>query len=88
MGKYDPAKKHLSVYPGLNIKGTCNNNHCPIYLQPIWVKKGYGAFDFAKLTVKNFCPTCDRSMNPKKFTNIGYKNAKVHIKGCRMDNDE
>ena len=88
LGKYDPAKKYLCVYDGLNIKGTCKNDHCPGFMKNVWVPKGYGSFDFGKVRTGNVCPTCDRAMISSSFTNLGYMHSRVFIKGVRMNGDE
>ena len=70
---------------GLNIKGTCENEDCFGYKGTVWVQKGYGTFNYGKMITGNSCPSCNKKMSFKSFTNLGYLRAKVHIKGIRMD---
>jgi len=57
-------------------------------MKPVWVKKGYGNFDFAKIIVNNYCPICDRLMSARKFTGLGYLKTIAHITGVRLGKNE
>ena len=64
------------------MKGSCKNNKCLAYQKDVWVQKGYGHFDFSRNSIGNVCPQCKTQMNSKSFVNIGYKNARVVIRGA------
>lgn len=59
LGQYKPELKHLVVYPGLNIKGTCENKKCQGYQKGVWVKRGYGQLSLGQIRAKNKCPCCE-----------------------------
>jgi hypothetical protein len=52
----DPEKKYLVVYPGLHIKGTCENTKCVLFHRDVWLRQGYGNFDLGIIRCKNKCP--------------------------------
>lgn len=78
----------MTVYPGLNIKGTCEKKDCVAYLKNVWIKKGYGIIDFGEARAGNNCPCCNTKMKPKSFKGLGFRNAKIKFKGSKMIDEE
>jgi hypothetical protein len=75
------------VHRGLNLKGRCQNFHCP-GKKRIWVKLGYGTFDISRERFKKLCPSCGTPVKSETFNNIGFKYANLIITGMIIDNGE
>ena len=88
LGKYDPNKEHLVVYPGLNLKAKCFNPNCSAAKHPhntSWIKKGMGTFDIGKEMSKNVCKSCKQKIPAKNVTSIGFSKARLIINGNMDD---
>ena len=82
LGKYDPTKKHLSIYRGLNLKGLCNNKNCLAFKHKTsWVPKGYGTFELGKVRFHNKCQSCGSKITGSSIKTFGIRHAEVHIVG-------
>jgi len=89
LGKYDPAKKHLTVHRGFNLKGRCNNENCLAYKhERSWVPKGYGTFDLGKERFKNKCQGCGSIIKGSSFKTFGFRYAEVHIEGTKIEGEK
>jgi len=76
----------LVVYPGLNIRGTCENQSCLGYHKGVWVKKEYGQMSLGHIRAKNNCPACKEPMQSSSFKTLGYRCAKVEFEGVKIVN--
>jgi hypothetical protein len=77
LGKYDPKKHYLTVYPGVNLKGRCTNSKCVAFNKTTWIKCGFGILSIGKLKSKSFCPCCNEKINSKTIVTFGFTRAEI-----------
>ena len=80
--------KYRLVYPGLNLRGTCNTSQCVAYGKRIWIKKGFGEFDINSVRYNNKCPECGCKVKGDTVTNFGFRKAAIQLEGVKVVDDE
>jgi len=84
LGKYDPKKEYLTVYPGVNLKGMCSNSKCIAFNKPTWIKCGFGTFNIGKIRSKSLCPCCKERINSKTIMTFGFTRAEISVEGLKL----
>jgi len=82
-------EKHLSltpdgpswctIYPGLNLTGTCINTICKAYNQYVWIPKGFGTFNMNKEAKISKCPECQQPAS--RIKNVGLYRCYFSVSG-------
>ncbi len=73
------APSWRTVYPGLNLKGLCENSACAANGKIVWMSKGFGRFNMLKECRTAACPQCQKPIDDVK--NIGFYNCIYSVTG-------
>lgn len=70
------------VQKGLNLEGKCENHKCDLYRKQIWIQKGFGRFDIARMIYEINCPSCTKQI---EVNNVGFWDCKYVVDGMQKE---
>lgn len=71
------------VGPGISFISKCNDSSCAAYGDTVYVTKGMGDFDVARLSARIDCPECGH--RARRSDNLGYYDCSVTFDGQTSD---